>query len=124
MLRSFLSIVNGEMLSSEYWFERMSGEDQIIMQPEEVEDFNRRTREKMTASGLTREYSNIQSFPATISSEVLISLIEKYSASRQFPEDMVDSGGNLLAGELKREIIENADYKNIKKKIEVKFGMV
>lgn len=103
-----------EMLSAEFWINKLHDVDRVIMKLDEIEKFNQSNTEKVS------EVYNLRSYKDKLSKEELKTFLMEYS----IPEKArYDASGNEIQVSFYDEIIENTNIDGISEINEIKYGI-
>jgi len=71
--------VEGFMLRPEYWIEKIGDADKIILNEEEIKEFNKKSFQKMKSKGFEEWLYDLETYPETITRE---ESLKTYSPAR------------------------------------------
>jgi len=117
--------VNEFMLNADYWIEKTPNTKKLILNEEEIVNFNKKSFSKMKSIGFQEWLYDLEIYPETITRESLLMTMKTYSSEHVFPEKACyDIHGNLIGQNVKDEIIRQSNFINIPDEITVKWGML
>ena len=117
--------VEGFMLRPEYWIEKIGDADKIILNEEEIKEFNKKSFQKMKSKGFEEWLYNLETYPETITREELLNTMKTYSSEDVFPsKTCYDIHANKIPETVKKEVLYQANFDGIPDEISVEWGML
>ena len=77
--------VEGFMLKPEYWIEKIGDAEKLILNEEEIIEFNKKSFRKMKNKGFEEWLYDLETYPETITGEELLNTMKSYSSEEVFP---------------------------------------
>jgi len=117
--------VEGFMLRPEYWIEKIGDADKIILNEEEIKEFNKKSFQKMKSKGFEEWLYDLETYPETITREELLNTMKTYSSEDVFPsKTCYDIHANKIPETAKKEVLYQANFDGIPDEISVEWGML
>lgn len=117
--------VEGFMLKPEYWIEKIGDAEKIILNKEEIKEFNKKSFQKMKSKGFEEWLYNLETYPETITQEELLNTMKTYSSEDVFPsKTCYDIHANKIPETVKKEVLYQANFDGIPDEISVEWGML
>ena len=117
--------VEGFMLKPEYWIEKIGDSEKIILNKEEIKEFNKKSFQKMKSKGFEEWLYNLETYPETITQEELLNTMKTYSSEDVFPsKTCYDIHANKIPETVKKEVLYQANFDGIPDEISVEWGML
>ena len=115
--------VEENMLKAEFWIG--NSKKNVVMTEKEINKFNQLVFKKAKEKRKEEEFCDLSNYPEMITKKRLYDLMEDYSLPEKIKEkDFYNKNSKKITKKEKKELIKKADLENVKKKIEVKFGIL
>jgi len=115
--------VKENMLKPEFWL--ADNKKNEVMTKKEINEFNKIIFEKAKEKGKEEEFCELSNYPDIITDKNLYSLMEDYSLPEKIKEkDYYNKNSKKISKKEKKELIKKINLENIKKNIEVDFGII
>jgi len=117
--------VKGFMLKPEYWIEKIGDAEKIILNEEEIKEFNKKSFRKMKSKGFEEWLYDLEKYPEIITREELLNTMKTYSSEDVFPnKTCYDIHANKIPETVKKEVLYQANFDGIPDEISVEWGML
>jgi hypothetical protein len=117
--------VEGFMLKPEYWIEKFGDAEKIILNEEEIKEFNKKSFQKMKSKGFEEWLYDLEKYPKKITKEKLLNTMKSYSSEELFPgKTCYDSHANKIPETVKNDVLYQANFDGIPDEISVEWGML
>ena len=117
--------VEGFMLKPEYWIEKFRDAEKIILNEEEIKEFNKKSFRKMKSKGFKEWLYDLEKYPKKITKEKLLNTMKSYSSEEVFPgKTRYDIHANKIPETVKKEVLYQANFDGIPDEISVEWGML
>ena len=117
--------VEGFMLKPEYWIEKFGDAEKIILNEEEIKEFNKKSFRKIKSKGFEEWLYDLETYPKTITREELLNTMKSYSSEELFPgKTCYDIHANKIPETVKKEVLYQANFDGIPDDISVEWGML
>lgn len=117
--------VEGSMLKPEYWIEKIGGAGKIILNEEEITEFNKKSFRKMKNKGFEEWLYDLETYPKTITKEELLNTMKTYSSEEAFPgKTCYNIHAKKISETVKKEVLYQANFDGIPDEIRVEWGML
>jgi hypothetical protein len=117
--------VKGFMLKPEYWIEKIKDTEKLILNEEEIVEFNKKSFRKMKYKGFEGWLYDLETYPKTITGEELLNTMKSYSSEEVFPsKTCYDIHAKIILKTVKKEVLCQANFDGIPDKIRVEWGML
>jgi hypothetical protein len=117
--------VEGFMLKPEYWIEKIGDAEKLILDEEEIIEFNKKSFRKMKNKGFEECLYDLETYPKTITREELLNTMKKYSSEEVFPgKTCYDIHARKISKTVKKEVLYQANFDSIPDEIRVEWGML
>ena len=117
--------VEGFMLKPQYWIEKIEDAEKLILNEEEVIEFNKKTFRKMKSKGFEEWLIDLEKYPKKITKEKLLNIMKTYSSEEVFPDKTCyDIHARKIPKTFKKEVLYQANFDGILDEISVEWGML
>jgi len=117
--------VEGFMLKPEYWIEKSGDAEKLILNEEEIIEFNKKSFRKMKYKGFEEWLYDLETYPKTITGEELLNTMKTYSSEEVFPiKTCYDIHAKKISKTVKKEVLCQANFDGIPDEIRVEWGML
>lgn len=117
--------VEGFMLKPEYWIEKIGDAEKLILNEEEIIEFNKKSFRKMKYKGFEEWLYDLETYPKTITGEELLNTMKTYSSEEVFPsKTCYDTHSKKISKTVKKEVLYQANFDGISDEIRVEWGML
>lgn len=117
--------VKGFMLKPEYWIKKIGGAEKLILNEDEIAEFNKKSFRKMKYKGFEGWLYDLETYPKTITGEELLNTMKSYSSGEVFPsKTCYDIHAEIILKTVKKEVLCQANFDGIPDKIRVEWGML
>ena len=117
--------VEGFMLKPAYWIEKIGDAEKLILNEEEIIEFNKKSFAKMKNKGFEEWLYDLETYPKTITGEELLNTMKTYSSEEVFPgKTCYDIYARKISKTVKKEVFYQANFDGIADKIRVEWGML
>ena len=102
--------VEGFMLKPEYWIEKIEDAEKLILNDQEIIEFNKKSFIKMKSKGFEEWLYDLEIYPETITREELLHTMKTYSSEDVFPnKSCYDIHANKIPKTFKEEVLHQAN---------------
>lgn len=113
------------MLKPEYWIKKIGDAEKLILNNEEIIEFNKKFFRKMKFKGFEEWLYDLETYPKTITGEELLNTMKTYSSEEVFPsKTCYDIHAKKISKTVKKEVLYQANFDGIPDKIRVEWGML
>ena len=117
--------VEGFMLKPEYWLEKIEDAKKLILNDQEIIEFNKKSFRKMKSKGFEEWLYDLEIYPETITRGELLHTMKTYSSEDVFPhKSCYDIQANKIPKTFKKEVLHQANFEAIPDEIRVECGML
>ena len=117
--------VEGFMLKSEYWIEKIEDAKKLILNEKEIVEFNKKSFRKMKSKGFEEWLYDLETYPETITRKELLNTMKTYSSEDVFPsKSCYDVHTNKIPETIKKDVLCQANFDEIPDEIRVEWGML
>ena len=117
--------VEGFMLKPAYWIEKIGDAEKLILNEEEIIEFNKKSFRKMKSKGFEEWLYDLETYPETITGEELLNTMKTYSSEEIFPsKTCYDIHAKQISKTVKKEVLYQANFDGIPDEIRVEWGML
>ncbi|MDD5013862.1 MAG: SH3 domain-containing protein [Atribacterota bacterium] len=117
--------VEGFMLKPEYWIEKIEDAEKLILNDQEIIEFNKKSFIKMKSKGFEEWLYDLETYPETITRGGLLHTMKTYSSEDVFPnKSCYDIHANKIPKTFKKEVLHQANFEAIPDEIRVEWGML
>ena len=113
------------MLKPEYWIEQTKDAEKLILNEEEIIEFNKKSFRKMKSKGFEEWLYDLEKYPKKITKEKLLNTMKAYSSKEMFPvKPCYNKFANKISETVKEEILYQANFDGIPDEIRVEWDML
>ncbi|MBE3090083.1 MAG: SH3 domain-containing protein, partial [Actinobacteria bacterium] len=113
------------MLKPEYWIEKIEDAEKLILNDQEIIEFNKKSFIKMKSKGFEEWLYDLETYPETITRGELLHTMKTYSSEDVFPnKSCYDIHANKIPKTFKEEVLHQANFEGIPDEIRVEWGML
>ncbi len=117
--------VEGGMLKPAYWIERTGDAEKLILNEDEIAEFNKKSFRKMKYKKFEEWLYDLETYPKTITGEELLNTMKRYSSEEVFPsKTCYDIHAKIISKTVKKEVLCQANFDGIPDEIRVEWGML
>ncbi|GAF90991.1 unnamed protein product, partial [marine sediment metagenome] len=117
--------VEGFMLKPEYWIEKIGDTEKLILNEEEIIEFNKKSFRKMKYKGFEEWLYDLETYPKTITGEELLNTMKSYSSEEVFPDKTCyDIHAKKISKTFNKEVLYQANFDGIPDEIQVEWGIL
>ena len=117
--------VEGFMLKPEYWIEKIGDAEKLILNEQEVIEFNKKSFRKMKSKGFAEWLYDMETYPETITRGELLHTMKSYSSEEALPsKTCYDIHAKKISKTVKEEVLYQANFEGISNEIRVEWGML
>jgi len=117
--------VEGFMLESEYWIEKIEDAKKLILNEKEIVEFNKKSFRKMKSKGFEEWLYDLETYPKTITRKELLNTMKTYSSEDAFPsKSCYNVHANKIPETIKKDVLCQANFDGIPDEIRVEWGML
>lgn len=117
--------VEGFMLKPEYWIEKIEDAEKLILNDQEIIEFNKKSFIKMKSKGFEEWLYNLEIYPETITRGELLHTMKTYSSEEVFPnKPCYDIQANKITKTFKKEVLHQSNFEAIPDEIRAEWGML
>lgn len=117
--------VEGSMLKPKYWIKKIGGAEKLILNEDEIAEFNKKSFRKMKYKGFEEWLYDLETYPKTITGEELLNTMKSYSSEEVFPsKTCYDICAKKISKAVKKEVLYQANFDGISDEIRVEWGML
>ena len=117
--------VEGFMLKPEFWIEKIEDAKKLILNDQEIIEFNKKSFRKMKSKGFEEWLYDLEIYPETITRGELLHTMKTYSSEDVFPhKSCYDIQANKIPKTFKKEVLHQANFEAIPDEIRVEWGML
>lgn len=117
--------VEGSMLKPAYWIEKIGDAEKLILNEDEIAEFNKKSFRKMKYKGFEGWLYDLETYPKTITGEELLNTMKSYSSEEVFPsKTCYDICAKKISKAVKKEVLCQANFDGIPDEIRVEWGML
>ncbi len=113
------------MLKPEYWIKKIGDAEKLILNNEEIIEFNKKSFRKMKFKGFEEWLYDLETYPKTITGEELFNTMKTYSSEEVFPsKTCYDIHAKKISKTVKKEVLYQANFDGVPDEIRVEWGML
>ncbi|MBN2395912.1 MAG: SH3 domain-containing protein, partial [Candidatus Atribacteria bacterium] len=117
--------VEGFMLKPEYWIEKIGDAEKLILNEQEIIEFNKKSFRKMKSKGFAEWLYDLETYPETITRGELLHTMKSYSSEEVLPiKTCYDIHAKKISKTVKEEVLYQANFEGISNEIRVEWGML
>jgi len=117
--------VEGFMLKPEYWIEKIGDAEKLILNEQEIIEFNKKSFRKMKSKGFAEWLYDMETYPETITRGELLHTMKSYSSEEALPsKTCYDIHAKKISKTVKEEVLYQANFEGISNEIRVEWGML
>ena len=117
--------VEGFMLKPEFWLEKIEDAKKLILNDQEIIEFNKKSFRKMKSKGFEEWLYDLETYPETITRGELLHTMKTYSSEDLFPhKSCYDIQANKILKTYKKEVLHQSNFEGIPDEIRVEWGML
>jgi len=117
--------VEGFMLKPEYWIEKIEDAEKLILNDQEIIEFDKKSFIKMKSKGFEEWLYDLETYPETITRGELLHTMKTYSSKDVFPnKSCYDIHANKIPKTFNKEVLHQANFEGIPDEIRVEWGML
>jgi len=117
--------VEGFMLESEYWIEKIKDAKKLILNEKEIVEFNKKSFRKMKFKGFEEWLYDLETYPKTITRKELLNIMKTYSSEDVFPsKSCYNVHANKIPETIKKDVLCQANFDGIPDEIRIEWGML
>ncbi len=113
------------MLKAEYWIKKIGDAEKLILNEEEIIEFNKKSFRKMKSKGFEEWLYDLETYPEIITGQELLNIMKTYSFEEVFPGKICyDINAKKISKMAKKEVLYQANFDGIPDEILVEWGML
>src|SRR5665648_740511 len=113
------------MLKPGYWTKKIRNAEKLILNEEEIIEFNKKSFRKMKSKGYEEWLYDLETYPETITGEELLNTMKTYSSEEVFPDKTCyDIHANKIPKIYKKEVLHQSNFGGIPDEIRIRWGML
>jgi len=113
------------MLKPGYWTKKIRNAEKLILNEEEIIEFNKKSFRKMKSKGYEEWLYDLETYPETITGEELLNTMKTYSSEDVFSnKSCYDVHANKISETVKKEVLRQANFDGMPDEIRIRWGML